>query len=687
MLLNTSVMIDVSENDIAYAEKILLDVDKHFDDERLKFIKDFATLDLQAVPGSGKTTALLAKLLILETKLPLINDRAVLVLSHTNTAIDEIKSRIGKYCPKLFSYPHFIGTIQSFVDVFLAIPCYTNKFKQKPYRIDNEIYSEKITTKLNSIWLFRYGYSPDFMKKIGYLKNLNEGLFHKIRLGFDENAKLILLDKLNGKKIEIKKPRGRTRAANYNDYNDYSNLEKTNIYNWLIKFKKDIIKKDGVLHFDDAYFLAEFMLLKIPNSKNIIRQRFNYVFIDEMQDMDLHQYNLLEKIFFCNDNPLCSLQRIGDVNQAIFNGFSDSEGIWEFRENTRYINGSYRLSPKVASIVEKLSLTHNPIEGRNTNPDGSEIIIKPTLILYNNENKEQVIESFATKISELIATDLIPEKVENIYQVVAWRKEHSDENKMGLKDYYPNYNGNSIKTKIDYLCLKDYLIHFDKEKGTLESIRKNILNAFLRVLRTENIKDQYDRQFTKRKLINNIKQQSEIEYEKFKLNLYNWSIGVIKGDINIIDEVRLYIPELLAVFEKSIDLSASFINNEPESQTGQEEEVQAYNEFNFEGIDIKVGTVHSVKGQTNTASLYLETYFQKDGNGANAKSYESQRLSAQFLGNQLNGRVGKRVSQSAKMTYVGFSRPTHLLCVGIHKDRFDSCLTEIDENIWDIVEI
>lgn len=37
-----------------------------------------------------------------------------------------------------------IGTIQSFVDEFLAIPYYTSIFKKKIIRIDNEIYDETI---------------------------------------------------------------------------------------------------------------------------------------------------------------------------------------------------------------------------------------------------------------------------------------------------------------------------------------------------------------------------------------------------------------------------------------------------------------------------------------------------------------------------------------------------------------
>lgn len=114
--------INITDEDIVYPERVLLFKGQEFDDERKIFIKNLETIDLQAVPGSGKTTALLAKLLILEKHLPFDNGSGILVISHTNAAIDEIKSRIAKYCPKLFSYPNFVGTIQSFVDEFLAIP-------------------------------------------------------------------------------------------------------------------------------------------------------------------------------------------------------------------------------------------------------------------------------------------------------------------------------------------------------------------------------------------------------------------------------------------------------------------------------------------------------------------------------------------------------------------------------------
>jgi hypothetical protein len=77
-------VIEITDEEIQYAERLLLPAGKTFDDEPKAFIRDFRTIDLQAVPGSGKTTALLAKLVILEQKLPFAEGSGILVLSHTN---------------------------------------------------------------------------------------------------------------------------------------------------------------------------------------------------------------------------------------------------------------------------------------------------------------------------------------------------------------------------------------------------------------------------------------------------------------------------------------------------------------------------------------------------------------------------------------------------------------------------
>lgn len=653
--------INITDADIEYAEKVLLPEGKEFDEERRLFIRNLETLDLQAVPGSGKTTALLAKLLILERYMPLKSGRGVLVISHTNAAVDEIKERIGIHCSKLFAYPNFVGTIQSFVDTFLAIPFYTNQFKQKPFRIDNEIYDEQVEQfYLNTRNIGLKNYLDRQIDGLAFLKS--------IRITTDGK----LISYLNGtpETFKLKNP-------------------KTATYKSLLQFKLNLLKK-GYLHFDDAYSLADFQLRSVGNYSSILQKRFLYVFVDEMQDMDVHQHNLIEAVFHPDESTLSIIQRIGDKNQAIYSGGSVSlENIWSIRDNVMYINGSHRLSQRIASLVQSLALTPNPVVGRNLNPDGSAIDIKPTIFVYEDDTIELVIPSFAEKIKELQASNSIPVNPTHKFMAVAWRKKHDDDDKVGLSDYWPQFAKASSGQQIDFKVLEDYVLYFDKEKKTLESVRKNVLNALLKVLRLENVLDENDRVYTKRKLINFFKTLENNEYENLKLNLYKWSIECIRGkSSDTITAIRDYIPSFLSIFQKKVTLSVNFINGESEINTDDIEDESQKNTFDSDEVSIEIGTVHSAKGQTHTATLYLETFYNR-GYG----NYESERLRNQLKGvnitDTLNSNIGgkDKIRQTCKMAYVGFSRPTHLLCIAIHKERFDSILSDINDEDWNIVEV
>lgn len=87
--------LEISDEDIAQAEKSILDVGRHFDkEERIPIIRCMdKSINVIACPGSGKTTALLAKLSTLENHLPLEQSKGVCVLTHTNVAVNEIKDR------------------------------------------------------------------------------------------------------------------------------------------------------------------------------------------------------------------------------------------------------------------------------------------------------------------------------------------------------------------------------------------------------------------------------------------------------------------------------------------------------------------------------------------------------------------------------------------------------------------
>lgn len=673
-------VIEISDEEIRYAEKLLLPAGKTFDDDRIAFIRNFNTIDLQAVPGSGKTTALLAKLVIIDRKLPFADGSGILVLSHTNAAIDEIKEKIQKHCPRLFSYPNFIGTIQSFVDEFLAIPYYVQKFNKKPNRIDHEIYNEKIKSCLDKLWLHRFNLSQETISKIAHIKNNNEALFYNFRFHFSNEIQLV--KKFNDDVLEIIKPKGNTRPINYRDY---TSQEKQEVYSWFLQFKKAILKS-GILHYDDAYFLAEMYLRNFPSIITILQKRFSFVFVDEMQDMETHQYNLLENVFYKEGNTNSKIQRIGDKNQAIYNSVK-ADDLWIDRPEVLRLNGSQRLSKHIANVVKKFALYNDEnfdIVGKN------DVQIKPHILVFENNTIESIIPFFAKIVKEIgLVNSVKPIKV--VCWNTEWKEDETSRNdatKIRLEDYYKGFKKEKGKPKQDYDNLKSYLLYFE-EKQTLEPLRKNILNALLKILRLENINTADDRPYTKKKLIDFIHDKDLQKYNELNLNLYNWSIGVIQEKTDDVwNGIKAYVPILLIMFDKTISASKDFINNDIVEIPAENTETHSpSNYYKEDGLEIEITSVHAVKGQTHCATLYLESYFQQDGRGANAKSYESQRLKEQFLGIQIKSNVGDRVKQSTKMAYVGFSRPTDLLCIAIHKDRFDMLLNSVDRNIWEIINV
>ena len=154
--------------------------------------------------------------------------------------------------------------------------------------------------------------------------------------------------------------------------------------------------------------------------------------------------------------------------------------------------------------------------------------------------------------------------------------------------------------------------------------------------------------------------------------------------------IKEYIPTFLTIFDKQISTSSNFINNNNSEIPGENAGILApTNHYIEDGLEIEITSIHAVKGQTHCATLYLESFYNR-GYG----NYESERLRNQFTGKQTISETLKTIKnnhnlikQSAKMAYVGFSRPTDLLCVAIHKDRFDSLLKDINQNEWEIINV
>jgi DNA helicase-2/ATP-dependent DNA helicase PcrA len=416
-------LLEISDDDIYYAEQILLKKGDIFDDERVAFIKNLDTIDLQAVPGSGKTTALLAKLLIIEKNLPFKDGSGILVISHTNAAVDQIKYKIGKFCPKLFAYPNFVGTIQSFVDQFLAKPFAHNFLGVAPRWIDSELYQDQLWKKFQSIYWSDEFEKPGTFFYVRHIKKCMEDAKQDEKLAkelcnqsIERDVKNLFLDFIDG---GIKK---------FSDEKVILKNPENKRYQGIKAIIKEVINKE-IISYEYAYNMANAFIIKAPIIKRLIRKRFKYVFVDEMQDMEKHQYRLLDDLFHCTE---VVFQRIGDKNQAIFSEKINLDDIWIDREKRLPMKDSHRLSPKVAEVVNNFALDNTYKIGGKCDAK-----ITPRMIVFSEDTIDQVLPKFTDLIMKKIPQEVIS-KSEYPIKLIGWTKDPKD-GKLGVRSFYKDF--------------------------------------------------------------------------------------------------------------------------------------------------------------------------------------------------------------------------------------------------------
>jgi len=403
----------------------------------------------------------------------------------------------------------------------------------------------------------------------------------------------------------------------------------------------------------------------------------------------------------------------GDRNQAIYGGGFDFsiDNIWKPRMEELEISGTYRLSDNIAEVVENFAL-----DGRKMNSICQDKVnIKPHIIIYNDKNCScKVIQKFAEIIRKNQRDHKIPAELKYPVKVVSWVVKKSEEGKITLPDYCPKFNREKSSSKIDFDSLESYLLNCG---NIYRDIYNSIINACLKVLRLEEIKYE-DKFYTKSSLMKYLRDEKPEEYEIFLQNLYHWSTLVIKKEQSkALSLIRDYIGCFLSLFSKSIKESYNFINDEAKAvEECNETDDYDCDSCKINGEKIEINSVHSVKGETHTATLYLESFYNKKyeldfisdmvlkkkvADKIKEIEMEIDRLKKEL--ETLNGGRGSKTKEEgiknkrkyignikrySKIVYVGFSRPTHLLAFAVHKDRYDKYLgKDIDRDFWEVVNV
>lgn len=617
----------ITDSDISNIEKkySLL-----FDEGSKDFIKCNINKNIKACPGAGKTTSLVAKLDILTSKMPFVDKSGILVLTHTNIAIEEIKRKLGCNSGKLLSYPNHVGTFQSFVNKYLAIPFYVKCFEKKPIAIDSEIFEKKLT---------------EFMKRTFEGKFLLQRCEENL-MSIENFIKSL---EVGGKKIELN-INGRKKTIVNNSSSFYPRLASY--------IEDDIILKileKGYLTFSHCYDFAEEYLQSYPDIVNIISARFKYIFIDETQDTNERQFKLLDTLFGNSDSIV---QKIGDNDQSIFNFESKDIETWDIGDNYIKINNTKRLSQKICKVASDFSITNYRLESE------SQIDIHPIIIVFDDERINEVLPVFAAKI-KLYNLDLIDNSFFKAIGGVSQRKV-----KHTIPSYIDYHRKESLE-EVDENNLKDKLLKSkcDLTPYFINNIYWEIILQYLDILNIRNEVGKY----TKNSLSNYLKINQKKLLDQLKLNSI-YMVDSIFSESDPFLYLEKSIIDLADFMEFSYDcntLKSIIFNHKVGNPKKNSDKVT----INIDGsdIDIHISTIHKSKGETHTATLVMETY---------NRAYDFNQLLPLLKGKKLN-----KFSAKKKLLYVGMTRPTHLLCLALHKSYLKSSGNRVTLNESDFEQM
>ena len=363
-----------------------------------------------------------------------------------------------------------------------------------------------------------------------------------------------------------------------------------------------------------------------------------------------------------------------------------------------YLKDSYRLTQEIAEVVNFFTLDKQQDEDGNSRfiVNGKRKLenpIKPYLILFDADTKHLLKNKFSELIKKYNLHQ-IPESKKYGFKIIGWNaKWDDDENhngKLRLENIFDDYKKENSSSKETYNTLSEYLQYFDKNKKTLEAARKAILNALIHILRIEGKtykaiirgveKDKY---YTKRELIKYI-QDNQNNYKTFKNKLYKWSFDLVAH--NKYEDVFYDIKSFITSdFKDWLDIE---ITEKTNSFIGENFKKLIYEtnesvEIPTDDINIEIGTVHSVKGQTHCATMYVETSYHEYETKKKRVNEALKKEEHNFNLANSNDIRGKR---AFKMIYVGFSRPTHLLCFAVLKENITDDIASYENKGWEIID-
>jgi len=614
-----------------------------FDDaERRAVLLEMGTRDINAAPGSGKTTILAAKLLLLARQWP-HSRRGVCVISHTNVARDEVQRRLAATVDgvRLLSYPHFIGTIHAFVNQFLALPFLRSNGLEVDV-IDNDAFARRAVGMARRDNVLRF-----WMEK-------NQGVEDMVSTLSFAGANLELT---SAKPLPNK------------DSKSYPRLEA---------IKNELTAK-GVFRFEDMFAFAESLVRDSPAIRQRLSHRFPLLFIDEMQDTSWDQEELLDRLF----DETVVMQRYGDINQRILGSASGAEKLTFPQNGFISISTSKRFGPAIAHAVASVQYQGAPVAGERP-PDPP----SPTLILYDEKLAQKVIPQFGRLV---LATFTDEELGTGSVNALCSRKRGDSKSAPGrhLADYWPAFandaSGISSRPTSVWHLLSDVGSPSDSSYN-LNGRAADVRRALLLVLRS-----------AKSPLVADIRDGPQLLRTLERGGAPTDGIRRLCRDLALARQLTgsaekwsalppLLFPVLSPLLPEGMSLEEFTALNAfaiPDvDASGGGDARRCTVEHEGRSVTIRVGTVASMKGETHLATLVLESH------GGLSKRFDLEEALPVLAGEPLDPKASALLKGQFRSLYVAMSRPSRMLCLAMNKSRAAQLhIDALTANGWQVVHV
>lgn len=314
---------------------------------------------IMASAGSGKTRVLTERI----KRLSESTKGKILAITFTNKASSEIRERLGS--SENINKNVFVGTFHSFCQSIIELRFKLLGYTKMPHIFEDDgDRIELIKDAIKSIPYFREIYEDlDSKKKYQYTYDV---------LQFISTIKreLIMPDEL---------------IENGNDE-----------FKFLFETYQDILKSHNAIDFDDIIKLVYELFMNVESVAKLYRNAYDYICIDECQDLNKLQYFLLKSL--CGEE-IENVMMVGDPNQSIygFNGskpsFMQEDFVNEFRAERIFLEENYRCSK---SIIDSSNILMNlDVEAVN-------YVIKGVFEINGFINEDEEAKYIVKKIKELI---------------------------------------------------------------------------------------------------------------------------------------------------------------------------------------------------------------------------------------------------------------------------------------------